>query len=48
MAPVTVRLYNLMHYGQTAVLSAMVTAAFAAPFVAMGTVVATRRIWMRI
>jgi hypothetical protein len=29
--PVFVRLHNLMHYGQTAVLSAMVCAAFATP-----------------
>jgi ABC-type Fe3+ transport system permease subunit len=34
MTPVTVRLYNLMHYGQTAVLSAMVCVAFCVPFVA--------------
>ncbi len=31
MTPVSVRLYNLMHYGQSAVLSAMVCVAFAAP-----------------
>jgi len=33
MTPVTVRLYNLMHYGQAAVLSAMVCAAFLVPFI---------------
>ena len=31
MTPVFVRLHNLAHYGQTAVLSAMMLAAFAAP-----------------
>lgn len=33
MTPVPVRLYNLMHYGQSTVLSASVCAAFAVPFV---------------
>ncbi len=33
MTPVLVRLYNLMHYGQMAVLSAMVCAAFLVPLV---------------
>lgn len=33
--PVFVRLHNLMHYGQTAVLSAMVCAAFVAPVTAL-------------
>jgi ABC-type Fe3+ transport system permease subunit len=33
MTPVTVRLYNLMHYGRTAVLSAMVMVSFAVPVV---------------
>ena len=47
-APVTVRLYNLMHYGQTAVLSALVTAAFAAPLLAAALVAVTRRAWMRL
>ena len=47
-APVTVRLYNLMHYGQTAVLSAMVTAAIAAPLAAMAAIVASRRLWVRL
>ena len=31
MTTAPARLYNLMHYGQTAVLSAMVLAAFLAP-----------------
>jgi hypothetical protein len=31
LTPVLVRLHNLAHYGQTAVLSAMLCAAFAAP-----------------
>jgi len=35
MTPVTVRLYNLMHYGQTQVLSAMVCVAFAVPVLAL-------------
>lgn len=48
MAPVSVRLYNLMHYGQTAVLSGMVTAAFAAPLVVLGLALASRRLWMRL
>jgi hypothetical protein len=47
MAPVSVRLYNLMHYGRTAVLSAMVVAAFAAPWIVPAVAVATRRLWMR-
>jgi len=33
MTPVQVRLYNFMHYGQTAVLSAMVCVTFLVPFV---------------
>ena len=47
-APVSVRLYNLMHYGRTAVLSAMVLAAVAAPLAALAVVLATRRVWMRV
>jgi ABC-type Fe3+ transport system permease subunit len=46
--PVGVRLYNLMHYGQTAVLSGMLAATFAAPWLLMGAVVATRRLWVRL
>jgi ABC-type Fe3+ transport system permease subunit len=34
MTPVSVRLYNLMHYGQSAALSAMVCAALAVPLLA--------------
>ncbi len=34
MTPVVVRLYNEMHYGQSAVLSAMVSIAFAVPLLA--------------
>ncbi|HEX9047800.1 MAG TPA: hypothetical protein VF988_12305 [Verrucomicrobiae bacterium] len=45
MTPVTVRLYNLMHYGQIAVLSAMTCAAFAAPVLIFLLVFATRRWW---
>jgi ABC-type Fe3+ transport system permease subunit len=36
MTPVFVRLYNLMHYGQTQVRSAMATLAFLVPFALMG------------
>jgi len=36
MTPVLVRLYNFMHYGQTAALSAMVFVCFAVPFVLLG------------
>jgi ABC-type Fe3+ transport system permease subunit len=48
MTPVTVRLYNLMHYGQTAALSAMLCASFGAPLALAATVVITRRWWMRV
>lgn len=47
MTPVTVRLYNLIHYGQTATLSAMLCATFAAPLALAATVVMTRRWWVR-
>lgn len=47
MTPVSVRLYNLMHYGQTAVLSGMVTAAYAAPLLILALVLISRRVWMR-
>ena len=43
MTPVLVRLYNMMHYGQTSVLSAMVCVAFAVPFVALLVAVLARR-----
>jgi ABC-type Fe3+ transport system permease subunit len=45
MTPVTVRLYNLMHYGQIAALSAMTCAAFLAPVVMLLLVLKTRRWW---
>ena len=35
LTPVFVRLHNLAHYGQTAVLSAMMLAAFLAPVLAV-------------
>lgn len=47
MTPVTVRLYNLMHYGQTAVLSAMLAAALAAPLLVLGAALFTRNWWAR-
>jgi len=43
MTPVVVRLYNQMHYGQMAALSAMVSIAFAAPFVVALAVFAAMR-----
>ena len=45
MTPVTVRLYNLMHYGQIAALSAMTCAAFAAPVFIFLLALGTRRWW---
>jgi ABC-type Fe3+ transport system permease subunit len=45
MTPVTVRLYNLMHYGQIAALSAMTCAAFAAPVMIFLLALGTRRWW---
>jgi ABC-type Fe3+ transport system permease subunit len=45
MTPVTVRLYNLMHYGQIAALSAMTCAAFLAPISILMLALATRRWW---
>lgn len=45
MTPVTVRLYNLMHYGQIAALSAMTCATFAAPVLLFLLAFATRRWW---
>lgn len=45
MTPMTVRLYNLMHYGQIATLSAMTCAAFAAPVGIFLLARATRRWW---
>lgn len=48
MTPVTARLYNLMHYGQTATLSAMLCVTFGAPLAMAAAVVMTRRWWMRV
>ena len=45
MTPVTVRLYNLMHYGQVATLSAMTCAACAAPIMVALLALGTRRWW---
>jgi ABC-type Fe3+ transport system permease subunit len=45
MTPVTVRLYNLMHYGQIAALSAMTCVAFAAPIAVFLLALGTRRWW---
>ena len=45
MTPVTVRLYNLMHYGQVAALSAMTCATFAAPILILLLALGTRRWW---
>jgi iron(III) transport system permease protein len=45
MTPVTVRLYNLMHYGQIATLSAMTCAAFAAPILIFLLAFGTRPWW---
>jgi ABC-type Fe3+ transport system permease subunit len=45
MTPVTVRLYNLMHYGQIAALSAMTCATFAAPILLFMVALGTRRWW---
>jgi ABC-type Fe3+ transport system permease subunit len=45
MTPVSVRLYNLMHYGQIAVLSAMTCATFAAPILICVLALGTRRWW---
>jgi hypothetical protein len=48
VAPVSVRLYNLMHYGQNAVLSAMVAVVFVAPWLVLAAGVAGRRLWVRL
>ena len=45
MTPATVRLYNLMHYGQIAALSAMTCATFAAPIFIFLLAWETRRWW---
>jgi ABC-type Fe3+ transport system permease subunit len=46
MTPVTVRLYNMMHYGQIAALSAMTCATFAAPLMIFLLALGTRRWWV--
>jgi len=45
MTPVTVRLYNMMHYGQIAALSAMTCATFAVPVMIFLLAFGTRRWW---
>jgi ABC-type Fe3+ transport system permease subunit len=45
MTPVTVRLYNLMHYGRIAALSAMTCTAFLAPVFILFLARSTRRWW---
>jgi hypothetical protein len=45
MTPVFVRLHNLMHYGQSAVLSAMVLAAFAVPVALVLVAGGGRKLW---
>jgi ABC-type Fe3+ transport system permease subunit len=45
MTPATVRLYNLMHYGQIAALSAMTCATFSAPVLIFLLAWGTRRWW---
>jgi hypothetical protein len=47
LTPVFARLHNLAHYGQTAVLSAMLLAAFAVPVLALMLVGATSRVIVR-
>jgi ABC-type Fe3+ transport system permease subunit len=47
MTPVTARLYNFMHYGQSQVLSAMVLATLLIPLLCMGFIYFTRRTWVR-
>ena len=47
MTPVFVRLHNLAHYGQTAVLSAMMLAAFATPVALLLLTIAAGKIYSR-
>ena len=47
MTPVPVRLYNLMHYGRTQILSAMVCLAFAVPLLVIGMFAIARRLTPR-
>ncbi len=48
MTPVTVRLYNLMHYGQNAALSTMLFVSFLAPLLILVIVYGTRHWWARV
>jgi ABC-type Fe3+ transport system permease subunit len=48
MTPVFVRLYNLMHYGQIAGLSAMVLAAALVPLLLFGLAASARRLFTRL
>jgi len=48
MTPVTVRLYNQMHYGQVAVLSALVAASLLVPVLLLLIVGGGRGIWSRL
>ncbi|MFT5122522.1 MAG: ABC-type Fe3+ transport system permease subunit [Kiritimatiellia bacterium] len=45
MTPITARLYNFMHYGQSQVLSAMVLVTLLLPLLVMGFIYLTRRAW---
>ena len=48
MTPISVRLYNQMHYGRTAGLSAMVLAALLAPALLLALAAAARVTWRRL
>ncbi len=48
MVPVSVRLYNIMHYGQPPVLSAMVCAASCIPVAVLITAAAVRGLFLRV
>jgi iron(III) transport system permease protein len=48
MTPISVRLYNLMHYGQSSVLSAMVCTSFAVPLVIILALSYTRSLFDRL
>ena len=48
VVPVTARLYNLMHYGHNASLSAMTLAAVAVPAVAFAAALAARHLSLRL
>jgi len=48
MTPVFMRLYNLMHYGQTTVRSAMVSVAFCVPLLVLLAAGGARDIWVRL